>query len=136
MTRAHRIVGSALWRSVAFASIGIILLVLISAVIDAPLRGYLERQANQALHGYTISIGSLDFHPIGFSIDLSDVVLLQDRNPDQPVLKIPKWSMNIQLSTLARLSCKRLSGGIVECWISVGGETKSNLMKNGTKRFF
>lgn len=101
MTRAHRRVESGSWRSVAFAGIGIILLVLITALfIDAPLRSYFERQANQALHGYTISIGSLDFHPIGFSIDLSDVVLLQDRNPDQPVLKIPKWSMNIHWKEL------------------------------------
>lgn len=96
MTRVHRTGTSSSWRWIGVAAVGLIVLVIIGALfIDAPLRGYLERQANRALHGYTLSIGSLDFHPIGFSIDLADVVLLQDRNPEQPVLTIPKWSMNV-----------------------------------------
>ena len=53
---------------------GAVALVVVAAVVasffvDEPLRRSLERQLNARLQGYTVRIGALDFHPLGFSID-------------------------------------------------------------------
>jgi hypothetical protein len=62
----------------------------------------IERQMNERLDGYTASVGKLDFHPIGFAIDLRDVVLAQDANPDPPVMRIERLSANVQWTALVR----------------------------------
>lgn len=49
---------------------------------------YAERQLNSHIAGYTFHIGSLDFHPIGLSIDLENVTVVRDANPDPPR---PTW---------------------------------------------
>jgi hypothetical protein len=73
-----------------------VLAVLVSFLVDEPLRRYIEREVNARLDGYTASIHRLDFHLIGFSWDLEDVVLSQDANPDPPVLKIKELSASVQ----------------------------------------
>lgn len=84
----------------------VLLLIGIFSFLDEPLRRYAERRANQALDGYTLTIGSLDFHPIGLSVELGDVVLVQAKHPDQPVVKIGRWNANIHWRKL-------LSGNVV-----------------------
>ncbi len=49
--------------------------------IDEQLRRTMERQLNNRLAGYSVRIGQLDFHPIGFSLDLKQVTATQDANP-------------------------------------------------------
>ncbi len=80
-----------------------VLLVLAYAVaflIDEPLRRTIERQMNARMKGYTARIGYLNFHPIGFSIDLRDVVLVQDAHADPPIMRVPRLSAGVQWSAI------------------------------------
>jgi uncharacterized protein DUF748 len=79
-----------------------ILLVITAFFLDEPLRRLVERQMNERLKGYTATVGRLNFHPIGFAIDLRDVVLVQDANPDPPIMQIERLSANVQWSALIR----------------------------------
>ncbi|HTY77782.1 MAG TPA: DUF748 domain-containing protein [Candidatus Bathyarchaeia archaeon] len=74
--------------------------------VDAPLRRYTEAKANRALKGYTAHIGRLDFHPLGFSLDLFDVVVIQNAHPDPAVARIPRLSASVHWRAL-------LSGRVV-----------------------
>jgi uncharacterized protein involved in outer membrane biogenesis len=88
---------------VAGAAVVIALLLVVSAFfIDEPLRRLTERQMNERLKGYTATVGGLDFHPIGFAIDLRDVVLVQNANPDPPVMRIEWLRANVQWTALIR----------------------------------
>src|SRR2546422_11136466 len=60
----------------------------IAFLIDEPLRRYTEAKMNHSLKGYTARIGQLDFHPLGFALDLSEVVITQDAHPDPAVMRI------------------------------------------------
>jgi hypothetical protein len=79
-----------------------VLLVITAFFLDEPLRRLVERQMNERLKGYTATVAKLNFHPIGFAIDLRDVVLVQDANPDPPVMRIERLSANVQWSALIR----------------------------------
>src|SRR3989442_10134829 len=66
----------------------VVLAVGASFFIDEPLRRYVESQMNQRLDGYTVRIGRLDFHPLGFSIDFENLLLTQNAHPDPAVSRI------------------------------------------------
>ena len=79
---------------------GIIILVLVIAFvaaffIDEPLRRRMEARLNSTLQGYTVTIGRLDFHPIGLSLDLEDATIVQNDNPEPPVAHIPVLSASV-----------------------------------------
>jgi len=83
--------------------IGLVLVILIVvAFLDEPLRAYAEREANQRLPAYTISIGALDLHPLTLSMDLEDVVVRQRDQPDPPIAAISKIHGSLQWSALLR----------------------------------
>ena len=65
------------------------------AFIDEPLRAYAERQLNRRVDGYTFRIGKLDFHPLGLSLDLEDVTMIQTDHPDPPVAHLTKWHASV-----------------------------------------
>ncbi len=91
------------YRWVAGVAVVIALLLVITAFfLDEPLRRLVERQMNERLDGYTTSVSKLNFHPIGFAIDLRDVVLIQNANPDPPVMRIERLSASVQWSALIR----------------------------------
>ncbi|HXU91060.1 MAG TPA: DUF748 domain-containing protein [Methylomirabilota bacterium] len=91
------------YRWVAGVAVAIAVLLVITAFfLDEPLRRVVERQMNERLTGYTASVGKLNFHPIGFAIDLFDVVLVQNANPDPPVMRIERLSANVEWSALIR----------------------------------
>jgi hypothetical protein len=69
--------------------------VVVSCLLDEPLRRYLERQMNARLQGYTVRIGALDFQPFGLSLDAQDVVLAQQSHPEPPALRLPKLSARV-----------------------------------------
>ena len=74
--------------------------------IDDPLRTYAERAMNRHLNGYTVKIGTLHFHPIGLSLDLENVDLYQNAQPDPVIIHLPKWHASIHWHAL-------LHGGLV-----------------------
>lgn len=84
------------------AAIGVILLVGYAAafLIDEPLRRYTEAKMNRALKGYSVRIKSLDFHPLGFSLDLQDVLVVQDAHPEPPVAHLPLLSASVHWRAL------------------------------------
>ena len=75
---------------------------VVLALIDEPLRRYAERQFNRHVEGYTLTIGALDFHPIGLSVDFKDARLSQNKHPAPPVAEIPKWHASIHWTALLR----------------------------------
>lgn len=76
-------------------------LVFVAAyLLDEPLRRRLEMDMNRRLEGYSVRLGKLDFHPVGFSVDLEDLVVTQEANPDPPVLIIPRLTMSVQWSQI------------------------------------
>jgi hypothetical protein len=70
--------------------------VVVSFFLAEPLRRYAEQQMNARLQGYTVRIGALDFHPFGLSMDVRDVVIVQQTHPDPPVLRLPKLIASVQ----------------------------------------
>jgi hypothetical protein len=82
---------------------GIVLVLIVAAFfIDEPLRRTMERQLNNRLEGYTARIGKLDFHPIGFSLDLEELTLIQQAHPDPPVATIETLEASVQWRALLR----------------------------------
>lgn len=89
------------WRWVVGAlALLVVLAFLVAALIDEPMRRRVEAGMNAALDGYTVKIGKLDFHPLGFSLDLVDWVVVQDANPDPPIASIPKLHASVEWRAL------------------------------------
>jgi len=84
------------------AVVGVVLLIAyaIAFLIDEPLRRYTEAKMNRALKGYTVHLRKLDFHPLGFSLDLKDVLVVQDAHPKPPVARIPLLSASVHWRAL------------------------------------
>jgi Domain of Unknown Function (DUF748) len=88
--------------------IGIVLALFIAGIfiavslIDEPLRRYIERQANEKLEGYELSIAGLDLHPVGFSIDLEGVVLTRTMGGNLRLLEVPHWTASVHWTDLLR----------------------------------
>ncbi len=72
----------------------------ISFYADTVLRHSLERNINRRLKGYSVHIGAVSFHPIGFSLDLIDTSLTQNAHPDPPVMRIPRLHASIHWGAL------------------------------------
>src|SRR5262245_5204811 len=84
------------------AVLGVVLAIIfgVTFLIDEPLRGYTEAKVNRALKGYTAHIGKLNFHPIGLSLDVADLVVVQDAHPDPPIASIPLLSASVHWRAL------------------------------------
>lgn len=80
----------------------VVLAVVASFFIEEPLRRSIEYQMNQRLEGYTVRIGTLDFHPLGFSIDFEDLLLTQNAHPDPPVSRIGRITAGVHWRALIR----------------------------------
>jgi hypothetical protein len=95
------------WLIVGVA-LGLVILVACAAsfLIDEHLRRYTEAKMNRALKGYTVHIARLNFHPLGFSLDLMDTIVIQDAHPDPAVAHIPLLSASVHWRAL-------LSGHVV-----------------------
>ena len=68
--------------------------------LDEPFRAYAERELNSRLSAYTFRIGRLDFHPIGLSLDLEDITVLQNAHPHPPLAQIAQWHASIHWRAL------------------------------------
>jgi hypothetical protein len=77
-------------------------LLLIDPLIDEPFRRRMERELNARLTGYQVSIGRLDYHFWGFSLDLEDLVVVQEAHPDPPVAHIRNLAASVHWRALLR----------------------------------
>jgi hypothetical protein len=87
----------------------LLLAYVVAFAIDEPLRRYTETKMNRALKGYTARIGKLNFHPVGFSLDLHDVVITQDAHPEPAVLRVERLSASVHWKALLS---RRLVGDV------------------------
>jgi hypothetical protein len=92
-------------RFIVVAAIVLIALVGIASVtavffIDEPLRRYTEVKMNTNLTGYTVSVRALHLSPVGFSLDLRDVVVVQNEHPDPPVAVIDRLYASVHWRAL------------------------------------
>ena len=89
------------WKRFILGFVALILFIVIASVfIDEPLRGYLERKINHSLKGYTVRIERVHLHPIGFSLELENLVLARNERMDLPVVTIPRWRASLQWKAL------------------------------------
>jgi hypothetical protein len=58
--------------------------------LDEPVRRYIEMEANRRLTGYTVRIPALRVRLWKASVELNDTRLLQDANPDPPVIHVER----------------------------------------------
>ncbi len=88
----------------ALGAVGIVVALAYSAafLLDEPMRRSMEQRLNAALKGYEVTLGRLDFHPFGFSLDLEDLVVRQKSHPDPPVASIPRLSASVEWRQLLR----------------------------------
>ncbi|MGC3974479.1 MAG: DUF748 domain-containing protein [Nitrospira sp.] len=101
------------WRWIAVACAAVLILAGIAVwFIDEPLRAYAERQLNSHMAGYTFHIGALDFHPVGLSVDLENVTVVQDAHPAPPLAHIAEWHASIHWKAL--LSGRLVSDHIID----------------------
>jgi len=78
----------------------VLLVAVASLFMEEPLRLYLERKINQSLEGYSVRIGAIHFHPIGFALDIENLVLVRDDQPDLPIATIPLWTARVHWKAL------------------------------------
>lgn len=90
----------------------IVVTIGLSFFIDEPLRRYIEQQLNTHLKGYTVRLGKLDLHPLQFSVDLYDVSIVQDANPEPPIVFIPRLRSGVHGRAL--LSARLVGDVLVE----------------------
>jgi len=89
------------WMAIGIPLAALLIIVLtVAFLVDEPMRRYTETKMNHALKGYTARIGKLDFHPLGYSLDLYDVVITQDAHPEPPVLRIAQLSASVHWRAL------------------------------------
>jgi hypothetical protein len=85
---------------IGIAAVLVFLAFAVAFLVDEPMRRATERAMNAKMTGYTARIGSLNFHPIGFAVDLRDVVIVQDAHPKPPVLRMPRLVASVQWSAI------------------------------------
>ncbi|HEY7203767.1 MAG TPA: DUF748 domain-containing protein [Methylomirabilota bacterium] len=98
MRRAHR---RGLWIA------GSLALVVVTAwvamrVLDEPVRRYMEAEVNRRLTGYTVSIPRLRMHLLATAIEMREATLVQNDNPDPPVLHIRRLLTRLDWRALVR----------------------------------
>ncbi len=84
------------------ASVLIAVFVVPYLVNNGPLRNFAERQMNRHLRGYHVQIGSARALPFGLALDLRNLVLYQDANPDPPVADIQRFHASVHWRELFR----------------------------------
>jgi hypothetical protein len=79
----------------------LLLLVFIAAFfIDEPLRQRMQDNINRALHGYRVELPQLDFNPMGLSVSLRNLKLIQIAHPDPPIGRIENLKASVHWGAL------------------------------------
>jgi hypothetical protein len=85
--------------------VAVVLVVIVAAyviayLLDEPMRKEMERRLNASLEGYAVTIGAADFHPLGFSLDLEQIRVVQNAAPKPPVAQIAAIEASVQWRAL------------------------------------
>ena len=59
------------------------------------LRAQVEARINANLKGYTVRLPELSFHPLGFSLTLHELELIQQKHPQPPIAFIPRIDASV-----------------------------------------
>jgi len=78
----------------------------VSFLLDEPLRAMMEKRMNGHLIGYSVRLSGLHLNPIGLSLTLKGLTVLQQAHPDPPVVVFPVLKASILWSEI-------LSGSLV-----------------------
>ena len=90
---------SVLWIGGSIALI-LILVFVAAYLLDEPLRRRMEADLNNRLKGYTVRIGRLDFHPIGLSLELENLIISQNAHPEPSIAQIANLSASVHWRAL------------------------------------
>jgi len=80
--------------SIAAIILGIVALSYL--ISSESLRRYMEDRINGHLKGYTVHIGKAYLHPLAFSLDLDNMILVQEANPNPPIANINRLHASVQ----------------------------------------
>ena len=71
-----------------------------NVAFDEPLRRSIERQMNERLDGYSVTIAHADLQPFAFAVALDDLIVRQAANPEPPVMHIPRMRARVHWKAL------------------------------------
>lgn len=83
--------------ALALVALGI---ALVDVFADGPLRRRIERTMNQRLSGYSVALAEVDFRPWTLSLELIDLVVVQQAHPEPPVALFPRASFSVHWRSL------------------------------------
>jgi Domain of Unknown Function (DUF748) len=109
--------GAPMWRRWWIWLIGVIaglsmVGIALGFLIDEPLRRHVEQELNRHLHGYAVRLGKLDLHPFRFAVDLYDIMIVQEANPEPAIVHVPR--LNASVHWRALLSARVVGDVLVE----------------------
>ncbi|HEX8043013.1 DUF748 domain-containing protein [Candidatus Deferrimicrobium sp.] len=82
--------------------LALLIIVLSYLIPNDALRRHAERQMNRHLTDYTVRVGRAYFHPVGLSLDLDDLVLIQNGIPDPPIANIKRLHASVHWRALIK----------------------------------
>jgi len=88
------------WWVIALALLPLLIVLAVDFFADDLVQDYILSEGNERLVGYTISADRFDFHPLNFSLEVENLVIVQDAHPDPPIAFFPHVDFNVQWSTL------------------------------------
>jgi hypothetical protein len=90
------------WLKWIMISVTVIIVITIMAAFyaDEPVRRYAEQTANEALDGYSLQIGTLALHPLTLSMEMRDVIVRQEDDPDAPMITVPRTEIDARIAPL------------------------------------
>jgi hypothetical protein len=80
----------------------LLVLYVTSYLLDEPLRVYMEKRINAPLKGYSVSLSGVHFQPIGISLALKGVTVLQQEIPGPPIARFPGLQVDIHWREILR----------------------------------
>lgn len=90
------------WILATVVLILLLLAVFAGRLLGEPARGWLEREANERLQGYTVRIGDASVRPWVLAGTVHDLVIVQAAHPERPVARFPEISVDVDWGALLR----------------------------------
>jgi hypothetical protein len=84
------------WVLSSIAAVILSIVALSHLISSESLRRYIENRINGHLKGYTVHVGKAYLHPLAFSMDLDNLILVQDANPNPPIANIKRLHASVQ----------------------------------------